>query len=173
MKNRIFLTLLILSLSISSMTQNTFPTPSGTVGIGTSSPNNTTQLHIYRNTTSTVPILWVEDDNTSGYTQMAFRGTSQIFHVGVGNGSATTSYQNKFFIVDANIGRPRLTIDNTGLVQIGTSLTSPAGGGKLAIYPLNAGNSGLQLLRLLSTSPTVTGNGKVLSVDASGNVILG
>jgi hypothetical protein len=172
MKNNILISLTILFASFASAQQtNTFPT-NATVGIGTGSPNSTTAMHIYRNTTSTVPVLWVEDDNASGYAQMAFRGTSALFHVGVGNSSATASYQNKFFIVDANIGRPRLTIDNAGTVQIGTSLTSPAGGGKLAIYPLNADNSGLQFLRLFSTSPTVTGNGKVLSVDASGNVIL-
>jgi hypothetical protein len=172
MKTIVLIVVTLLLINHFSLGQNIFPTPSGPVGIGINPPNSTTQLHIYRNTTSTVPELWLEDDNTTGYTQMAFRATGALFHVGVGNGSATSSYRNKFFIVDANVGRPRLTIDSLGTVQIGTSLTSPAGGGKLAIYPLNADNSGLQFLRLFSTSPTVTGNGKVLSVDASGNVIL-
>jgi hypothetical protein len=158
-------------VSYYSVAQNTYPA-SGSVGIGTSTPTSTAQMHIYRNTTSKDPVLRIEDDNASGYAQMSFYGTAAFYHLGVGNGSATATYANKFFIVDANVGRPRLLIDGTGTVQIGTSLTSPAGGGKLTIYPTAADVSGLQFLRLTNASPTVTGNGKVLSLDGDGNVIL-
>lgn len=169
---KILLTLLCFSgASYLCVAQNTFPS-SGSVGIGTSTPTSTAQMHIYRNTTSKDPVLRIEDDNASGYAQMSFYGTAAFYHVGVGNASATSTYANKFFIVDANVGRPRLLIDGSGTVQIGTSLTSPAGGGKLTIYPTAADVSGLQFLRLTNASSTVTGNGKVLSLDSVGNVIL-
>jgi hypothetical protein len=105
------LTLLCLAcISHFCFSQNSFPS-SGTVGIGTSSPNPDAQLlHIYRNTTSKEPLLWLEDDNTSGYSQMEFHATGKIFRVGVGNSDALATYANKFYIVDAGIGRPRLLI---------------------------------------------------------------
>ena len=61
-------------------------------------------------TTSKEPLLWLEDDNTSGYSQMEFHATGKIFRVGVGNSDALATYANKFYIVDAGIGRPRLLI---------------------------------------------------------------
>jgi hypothetical protein len=69
---------LIIVTIISAQQTNIFPT-NATVGIGTGSPNATTAMHIYRNTTSSVPILWLDDDNATGYTQMVFLATSSIF----------------------------------------------------------------------------------------------
>ncbi|MBO9571976.1 MAG: hypothetical protein J7497_07170 [Chitinophagaceae bacterium] len=167
MKHIIILSL-IFSMYVSANAQNTFPS-SGSVGVGTISPGSL--LHVYRNASgNTTPVMSVEDDYTQGFAQMAFKGTGQIFHVGVGNASAPALYANNFFIVDAAVGKPRLVIDNTGTVAVGTN--SFNGGGKLTIYPTAADNSGLQLLRLTSTSGVSTANGKVLTVDASGNVIL-
>jgi hypothetical protein len=95
MKTIVLIVVTLLLINHFSLGQNVFPTHSGPVGIGINPPNSTTQLHIYRNTASTVPELWLEDDNTTGYTQMAFRATGALFHVGVGNGSAMSSYRNK------------------------------------------------------------------------------
>jgi hypothetical protein len=61
-------------VSYYSIAQNTFPA-TGSVGIGTSTPTSTAQMHIYRNTTSKDPVLRIEDDNASGYAQMSFCGT--------------------------------------------------------------------------------------------------
>jgi hypothetical protein len=62
MKNNILLSLAILLFGgmVSAQQTNIFPT-NATVGIGTGSPNATTAMHIYRNPTSTVPELWLED----------------------------------------------------------------------------------------------------------------
>lgn len=165
-KHRLLFIASLLAATVSNA-QNTFPS-SGNVGIGTTSPSSL--LHVLRNTTSTDPVFAIEDDYTSGYTQMEFRGTQRLFRLGVGNHSASTPYQNQFFIVDVNVGKPRLLINSDGTVTIGSTLYD--GGGKLTIYPSSANNSGLQLLRLTSSSTTTTANGKVLTVDDDGNVVL-
>jgi hypothetical protein len=132
MKKSVLTLLCLACISQFCFLQNTFLS-SGTVGIGISLLDLKPQLHTYRNTTSKEPLLWLEDDNSSGYSQMEFRGTGKIFRVGVGNSEALATYANKFYIVDAGVGRPRLLIDDEGTVQIGTSLLNPAGGGKLTI----------------------------------------
>jgi hypothetical protein len=58
----------------------------------------------------------------------------------------------------------------TGLGRIGIGTNSPAA--RLSIAGASAGTSGLHFTQLNSSSTAVTGNGKVLSVDANGHVIL-
>jgi hypothetical protein len=58
----------------------------------------------------------------------------------------------------------------TGLGRIGIGTNSPAA--HLSIAGASAGTSGLHFTQLNSSSTAVTGNGKVLSVDANGHVIL-
>jgi hypothetical protein len=57
---------------------------------------------------------------------------------------------------------------NGGNVGIGNTLP----GNKLEITHGTAGNSGLRFTNLLSTSATTTANGKMLTVNASGDVVL-
>lgn len=168
MKNRLhFALLLLVGPTVSIAQTNTFPT-SGKVGIGTISPAE--KLHIYRDSTGYYnPLLILEDDLLNGYTQMAFKGTGKTFHLGVGGGSESGfSVANKFYIYDVGNSAMRWVVDASGNVGIGT--TTP--GNRLAIYSATANTSGLQFSRLNNTATAASPNGKVLSLDASGNVIL-
>ena len=151
----------------SVQSQNTFPS-SGDAGIGTLSPSE--KLHIYRNQSGYYnPLLVLEDDLAAGYTMMALRGTGRSYHIGVGNASESGfSVANKFFIFDNNASIMRMVVDASGNLGVGTATP----GNRLSIYSATASTSGLQFARLNNSSSAVTGNGKVLGLDASGNVIL-
>ncbi len=153
---------------INLSTYNLTLTGTGNVGIRTGSPF--APLHVYKNTSGNYnPVMILEDALNDGYVMFQMKGTGRMYHLGVGN--AAESYfglTNKFFIWDQNAALPRLVVDPTGNVGIGT--TSP--GNRLSIAGATAGTSGLQFTQLNNTATAGTGNGKVLSLDASGNVVL-
>jgi hypothetical protein len=113
-----------LLLSVSVYGQNSFPVPTGNVGIGISP---TTTLHVFKNVAgNTNPLLILQDGLTTGYTQLQFSGTAKSFNIGVGNGSETTlGLANKFFIRDQTLGVTRLVIDGAN-VGIGTNTPARA-----------------------------------------------
>lgn len=168
MKNLLLLFTLLAGGVVASQAQtNTFPT-SGKVGIGTTSPLE--KLHIFRDSTNYYNALLVlEDDIGAGYTQMAFRATSRTYNLGVGNGSETGfSVANKFYLYDVTSNAMRWVTDASG--NTGFGITTP--GNRVSIYASAANNSGLQFSRLNNTATAGNPNGKVLTLDASGNVIL-
>lgn len=148
---------------------NKFET-TGNVGIGTLSPAE--QLHVYRpaSAASYNPIVFLEEGYTTGYVMLGFKGTGRQFNIGIGNGSETAfGLANKFFIWDATAATHRFVLNSSGNIGIGTN--NPTN--RLSIYSSTANASGLQFSRLNSTTATSTpSGGKVLSLDASGNVIL-
>jgi YD repeat-containing protein len=150
-----------------AQTTNTFPA-NGKVGIGTTLPAE--KLHIYRDSAGYFnPLLVLEDDIAAGYTQLAFKGTGRTYHLGVGGASESGfSVANKWFLYDNNAGAMRLTVDASGNLGLGT--TTP--GNRLSIYSSTANTSGLQFARLNNSATAGSSNGKVLGLDASGNVIL-
>jgi hypothetical protein len=147
---------------------NVYYTGTGNVGIRTNAP--LAPLHVYKNVSGNFnPVLVLEDGLADGYVMFQMRGTGRQYHLGVGNASETFfGLANKFFVWDQTAAVARMVFDPNGNVGIGT--VSPAN--RLSIASATAGTSGLQFTQLTSASTAVTGNGKVLSVDASGNVIL-
>lgn len=168
MKTKFIKFILLMLLHAATYAQTNQIGSSGAVGIGTTSP--VTYLHIQRGSLSQyTPLLTIEDQQSNGYTQVALKGTNRQFHLGVGNSTETSfGLANKFYIWDQNAVLPRMVVDANGNMGIGS--TNP--GNRLSIYSGTANTSGLQFLRLNNTATAGTGNGKVLSLDASGNVIL-
>jgi hypothetical protein len=82
--------------------------------------------------------------------------------------AATTS--NNIILADG-AGNIRLRADATGNVGVGVPISSIIGN-KFEITSSAASTSGLRFTNLLSTSATTTGNGKVLTVDTNGDVVL-
>jgi hypothetical protein len=163
-----FLVILLSCTSIVAGAQtNVLPT-TGSVGIGTTTP--TTYLHVYRNQSAQyTPLLTLQDGLGSGYTQMAFQGSGRQYHIGVGNASeASFGLANKFYLWDQTTTTPRMVLNSNGDFGFGT--TSPTN--RVTIYGGAANTSGLQFARLNNTATAIASNGKVLSLDASGNVIL-
>lgn len=154
--------------SIGLGTYNLNLTGTGNVGIRTGSPF--APLHVYKNTaTNYNPVMILEDGLDYGYVMFQMKGTGHTYHLGLGNN--TENYfglANKFFIWDQDAQLPRFVLDPTGNIGIGT--TSPTS--RLSIAGATAGTSGLHFTQLNNTATAGTGNGKVLSLDASGNVIL-
>ena len=65
------------------------------------------------------------------------------------------------------------TAVNTAVgIGTGTTAVSGAGGLRLKVTSGTEGNSGIQLTNVTSSTATVTGNNKALSVDATGKIIL-
>jgi hypothetical protein len=78
-----------------------------------------------------------------------------------------SSMSNSIIIGDG-LGRQRIFINSSGFMGVGN--TNPRS--RLEVTSGTTGVSGLRFTNLLSTSNTVAANGKSLSVDTSGNVIL-
>ncbi|MFT3827202.1 MAG: hypothetical protein QM731_24965 [Chitinophagaceae bacterium] len=140
----------------------------GSLGIRTSSPQ--APVHAYKNISGNFdPVMILEDALADGYVMFQMKGTGRQYHLGLGNASETYfGLANKFFIWDQNAQQPRMVVDPNGYIGMGT--TAPAT--RLSIAGFTAGTSGLQFTQMNSASSVSTSNGKVLSLDASGNVIL-
>lgn len=89
-------------------------------------------------------------------------------------GTGTYAYPNDAFYIGrravptATAPNYFIMINNIGNVGVGT--TTP--GNRLEITSATANASGLRFTNLTSASPTVAANGKALSVDANGDVVL-
>ncbi len=89
-------------------------------------------------------------------------------------GTGTYAYPNDAFYIGrravptATAPNYFMMINSTGNVGVGT--TTP--GNRLEITSATANASGLRFTNLTSASPTVAANGKALSVDANGDVVL-
>lgn len=145
-----------------------FNSTTGHLGIRTASP--LAPLHVYKNISGNYnPIVFLEDGLTDGYVMLAFKGTGRQYHLGTGNASEPHfGVSNKFFIWDQNASSMRMVLDPNGNFGFGT--VTPAN--RVSVNSATANTSGLQLMQLTNASPVVAGNNKVLSVDATGNVIL-
>lgn len=125
---KIVITLLLLICWSTTSAQNIFPTPSGDVGIGTTSPQST--LHVRTGALSSInPAHWaddivIENDNHVGIT--LFTPVNRTGHILFGTSTnydaARIHYQHdtekmQFF----NQGTTALTIDNAQNIGIGTA----------------------------------------------------
>lgn len=143
-------------------------TGTGSLGIRTASP--AAPLHVYKSASANYnPVMILEDGLLDGYVMFQMKGTNRKYHLGVGNQNESAfGLANKFFIWDQDAVAARMVVDINGNVGIGTN--APAA--RLSLAGPSAGTSGLLFTQLNNTSTAVTGNGKVLGLDASGNVIL-
>jgi trimeric autotransporter adhesin len=129
--------------------------------------------------------------NTTGNSNSAFgrqalgnntTGTENTA-IGYQAGLTQTAGDNNIFLgrsatVASTTGSNQLSIGNTifgtnlslATSKIGIGTNNP--GNKFEINSTIAGNAGLRFTNLLSSSATTTGNGKVLTVNASGDVVL-
>jgi len=90
---------------------------SNNIGLGTTSPN--TVLHI--SASSAQPLLNIENNTPTGYTNMRFTGTGRKYIIGVGNASETFfGIADDFFLYDDTSGNIRMIVDPNGNVGIGT-----------------------------------------------------
>ncbi len=105
--------------------------------------------------------LAVYDDGIGLHAGIGWTAKQLRFHL--------TSTTDRFsFLATEGGGQELMTILGTGNIGIGTATPTA----KLTINGAIAGKSGLKFTQLTSASTAVVSNGKVLTVDASGNVIL-
>ena len=88
------------------------------VGIGTTSPNTGTRVHI-KNTDDTRG-LYIENTDSSSYAEVHLKA-SREFRIGTGNSSSDVQARDRFYIYDATANAHRFTLDASGKVGIGTS----------------------------------------------------
>lgn len=139
----------------------------GRFGIRLTNPD--APLHVYKNLTDYLPIAIFEDDQNDGYTMLALKGTNHQYHLGVGNtGETTFGLAGKFFIWDNDAGAARLVLSTTGNIGIGNNNPD----NRLTITAATAGATGLRFTQVNSGSTAIAGNGKVLGLDGTGNVVL-
>jgi hypothetical protein len=140
----------------------------GKIGIGKTNP--TFQLDVKTNSGLNDDGIAVE--NASGKSaEIKLRANStggRIYSLRC-QGS-NNSQPGAFGIYDYNIIKYRFLIDSLGNVGIGTNTTKP--GNRLEVNSEVAGQSGLRMTQLTANSSASNSNGKVLSVDANGDVIL-
>lgn len=132
----------------------------GYVGIGIISPLN--KLHIDAGN-ATANYAQFTIGTTTG--QTATDGT--LFGVDATGNTVVKQQENLPMLFYTN-NTEKVRLLSSGNLGIGT--TTP--NNKLEINQGTAGNSGLRFTQLNSTSATTTGNGKMLSVNATGDVIL-
>lgn len=105
--------------------------------------------------------LAVYDGGTNLHAGLGWSSRQLRFHVTAGT--------DKFsFLATEGATAELFTILGTGNIGIGTATPTA----KLTINGVTAGKSGLKFMQLTSTSAVVGSNGKVLTVDGSGNVVL-
>jgi hypothetical protein len=145
----------------------------GFIGIGTNAPSSaleingfmqTKSMKINSNTGENASITF--SSNGTDFGHFAFAGIAGNFITGSGVGDLTIKTYNKniLYSVDAGV-TAAFKIGSDGKVGIGT--TNP--GNKLEI---NGTGSGLRFTNLKSSSTVGVSNGKVLSVDINGDIIL-
>jgi hypothetical protein len=167
---------------------------SGGVGIGIA-PNVTYPLYVFG---STAAALGARVQNTSTANGAAARfyvtsdtadGAMTVFSSGTTGSWGGVPLANRFFFNQSSTGSgisfsangaaanvtfhtggslERMRIESNGNVGIGAAVP----GNKLEITQGTAGNSGLRFTNLTSGSTAGTSNGKVLSVNANGDVVL-
>ena len=142
--------------------------PDGKVGIGTTNP--TFQLDVKTNSGLNDDGIAIE--NASGKSaELKLRANStggRIYSIRC-QGSQN-SQPGAIGIYDYNMIKYRFLIDSLGNVGIGTNTTKP--GNRLEVNSEVVGQSGLRLTQLTANSSPTTSNGKVLSVNTNGDVIL-
>ena len=143
------------------------------------------------NTLGSTGITAVQSGTASGY-KLSIGGATKVFGTGnagvVGSptiiiGNNTTSTGRKYGIYSSNAGQFQI-YDSTGATptirfniapttgNIGIGTLTIAAGNKLEIDNTTANTSGLRFTRLNSSSTVSALNGKKLSVNATGDVIL-
>ncbi|MFM9987824.1 hypothetical protein [Flavobacterium sp.] len=183
MKKQIILIITLLTFGL-SFSQNVFPTAAGTnIGIGTSAPS--TRLQLTSATAGTSGFRLTNLLSTTAVTTgllgkaLSVNKTGDVVLVPVSNTDLYTADGALVSTRTVTMGGNNLTLNptnnssfsvsgTTGNVGIGN--VSPTA--KLEVTSGIVGTSGVKFTNLLSTSAPVIGNGKVLSVDTTGNVIL-
>lgn len=142
----------------------------GNLGIGTNSPGGRLSFTNVDQTEEAMGVTWYNPNNTA----YAIHRT--------GGAWTAPDYQqlriswNTGIILDPGVsyGKSYIDVVGSGLRvtqgSVGIGTTTP--GNKLSIATSIANTSGLQFVNLSGMSPGLTGNGKVLSVDNNGHVIL-
>ncbi|HCT30016.1 MAG TPA: hypothetical protein DIW31_04650 [Bacteroidales bacterium] len=100
-------------------------------------------------------------------TNLGIIGSGASINSGVSSNLGMAVYGNNNLEFSTNSTK-RLIINGSGYIGIGTLNPNS----KLEINHGTAGNSGLRFTQLNSMSPTTIGNGKFLSVNSTGDVIL-
>ncbi len=168
------------ALRLSGSTTDSFVTPAGSIvgsklnvpvftvpaygqvialGIDATSPGNSRVLSLFDNRTGvhqpTLGVFSVDEANLAG---LSWEGASTTAYLKTTGGNLALRSGSSDL----------MTLLSGGNVGIGT--VSP--GARLEINSAVAGSAGIKFSQLNSSSATVATNGKVLSVDASGNVTL-
>lgn len=122
MRKIYLLSLLLIFVISDALSQNNTIGATGPVGIGTTTPATGVYLHVNRNASGNYnPLLLLQDGLSGGFTQFGLKATAKTFHIGVGNTGASFGLSDKFFIWDQLALAPRLVIDGSGSVGIGTT----------------------------------------------------
>jgi len=160
---------------------------SGNMGIGITNPAVTLEVNSRARVSSTNPLIELNGTFAAipNLASMAIRSAGEVVHrsnstnVAIPDwelkyGTGTYAYPNDAFYIGrravptATAPNYFVMINSTGNMGIGT--TAP--GNRLEITSAGANTSGLRFTNLTSASPTIAANGKALSVDANGDVVL-
>jgi hypothetical protein len=142
----------------------------GNLGIGTNSPQGRLSFTNCDQTEEPMGITWYNPNNTA-----------YAIHRTAGAWTAPDYQQlrvawNTGIIIDPGVsyGKSYLEVVGSGLrvTQGNVGIGTATPGNRLSIATSVANTSGLQFVNLSGASPAVTGNGKVLSLDNGGNVVL-
>lgn len=165
---------------------NTINYNAGNIGVGTSTPNNKLEINYGTAGNSGLRFTQLTSSSTTSTGNGKFLSVNSAGDViltdagaiayrwsSTGNGGTNPSnnfigtVDNQDFAIRTNLIE-RLRVKSNGNVGIGTTTAN----NKLEINQGTAGNSGLRFTQLNSSSTAVTGNGKFLSLNSTGDVIL-
>ena len=133
----------------------------GNVGIGTSSPN--APLQFANSIANRKLVLYESVNNDHQFYGLGINGNLMRYQ------SSSTSSDHAFYAaISASTSTELMRIKGNGNVGVGTSTPNA----RLEITHGTSGNSGLRFTNLTSSNTPSTSNGKALSVNASGDVIL-